>query len=149
MKKFIKERSKLMLVTCIISVIIVILTIPEFINESNWIKTFIETFNEISPNLTEKEIHLALSSSDMVNLTSIHMIILNCIFFIAAVLNIASYVYKKLEFQFLSIAFMILLILVNITMFDIGGILFFLLIIVLNILGYMSQHKINKKILSK
>lgn len=145
MKKFLKERSKLMLVTCIISVIIVILTIPEFVNESNWIKTFVETFNEISPNLTEQEIHLALSSSDMINLTSIHMIILTCISFISAILNVASYIYKKLEFQFLSISFLILLILVNCTMFDIGGILFFSLLIILNILAYISQYKINKK----
>jgi hypothetical protein len=143
-KNFFNKRSKLMALTFILSIIIVILTIPEFIRETIWIREFVESFNEIDSNLTANEIHLALSSSDMINLTSLQMLILNSIFYIAAILNITSYIYNKLEFQFLSIGFFILIILVNFSLFDIVGILFFILLIILHILAYIQQHKLNK-----
>lgn len=143
-KKFINERSKILLVTVILNIIIIFGIIPEFLDYSNWFDKFSMYFYNIDPSFTHEEIHLALSSQDFISLSYIHSILLACFMFASTIFNIASYIYRKLELQFISISFIALIIFVNFFEFDIIGKIIFILIIILNILAYIQQYKLNK-----
>lgn len=146
MKRFIKERSKILLIATILSLILFVLCIPELINYSKSINEEQLLFNQYMLGTSSANIDtMALVSADFLTITLFYNLIMFGLLMVASAFNIVGYVYKKLEFQLISIVFFTINLFTNLYLMDIGGILVFSLLIILNIFGYVGQYKIQKK----
>ena len=149
MKKFIKERSKILLVATIISIILFVLCIPELINYSKSVNEEVMLYNEFmveKANIEADAMAIALRTGDFLTVMLFYNLMMFGTLMVASAFNIVGYVYKKLEFQLMSIVFFTINLFTNLYLMDIGGILIFSLLIILNIFGYVGQYRIQKRI---
>lgn len=149
MKKFIKERSKILLVATIISIILFVLCIPELINYSKSVNEEVMLYNEFmveKANIEADAMAIALTTGDFLTVMLFYNLMMFGTLMVASAFNIVGYVYKKLEFQLMSIVFFTINLFTNLYLMDIGGILIFSLLIILNIFGYVGQYRIQKRI---
>ena len=149
MKKFIKERSKILLVAAIISIILFVLCIPELINYSKSVNEELLLYNEFmveKANIEADAMAIALRTGDFLTVMLFYNLMMFGTLMVASAFNIVGYVYKKLEFQLMSIVFFTINLFTNLYLMDIGGILIFSLLIILNIFGYVGQYRIQKRI---
>lgn len=149
MKKFIKERSKILLVATIISIILFVLCIPELINYSKSVNEEVMLYSEFmveKANIEADAMAIALRTGDFLTVMLFYNLMMFGTLMVASAFNIVGYVYKKLEFQLMSIVFFTINLFTNLYLMDIGGILIFSLLIILNIFGYVGQYRIQKRI---
>lgn len=148
MKKFIKERSKILLVATIISIILFVLCIPELINYSKSVNEEVMLYNEFmveKANIEADAMAIALRTGDFLTVMLFYNLMMFGTLMVASAFNIVGYVYKKLEFQLMSIIFFTINLFANLYLMDIGGILIFSLLIILIIFGYVGQYRIQKR----
>lgn len=148
MKKFLKERSKILLVSTVICIILFVLCIPELINYSKSVNEEVMLYNEFMVNKANIEadaMATALRTGDFLTIMLFYKVIMFGLLMIASTFNVVGFIYKKLEFLLISIVLFTINLVANFHLMDIGGILIFSSLILLNIVGYILQYKINKK----
>ena len=142
-KNFIGQRSKLLFISFILSLILFILIIPEFIHYSEFINKII---NPSDINLAETTLAEFISASHAAEAIEEFNLIFSCIFVFILLFNLVGYVYKKTEFIFISIGLSVIVTCISVY---VTNTIFLALIgtaTALNIVGYLEQNKINKKV---
>ena len=99
-KDFIKTRSKILFVSSIISAILFVLILPEFLKYSDFIHHFTDTVTLNTNDQTIGEIIWSTHSNEAFQEFSL---IFSCIFVFITLFNLVGYIYKKNEFIFISI----------------------------------------------
>ena len=143
-KNFIKGRSKLLFISFIISLVLFLLIIPEFLHYSDFIKHIID------PNYTQIEITDATLGELIWNTHATEAfqefnLIFSSIFVFITLFNLAGYIYKKNEFIFISVGLGIIVTCMSVYVADLIFIILIALATVLNVLGYIEQYLINEK----
>lgn len=146
MKKFLKNRSKILFVVAILSLLLFVLSLPELINYSEYMSYM---------GMVDEEVYdKILDNTNLLNImnTSISgglLYVFNSMAFVlmmvASLTSIVGFLFKKLESIFISIGLYVMIICMSIYMFDPVGIIILIILLILNILGYMEQYKINNK----
>ncbi len=142
MKKFIKERSKVMLMIAIISVILFVLAIPDLLNYSRFIKDSVEGLSNPQINSVDTNIiFLSVLTTSVLEFNLIATLIL----IFATIFNISGYIHNKEELTFISVGLLVVLFCIFSYACSITGLIFLLLLLVLNLLGYLDQRCLNMK----
>ena len=149
MKKVFEGRSKVAIVVFVLSVLLLCLLIPTMIMKS---KNIYDYFVGILPfdDIKQTEINSSvLSSAVLVQWGSdvtILDILLSSVMFVIALFNIAGFVSKRFELNFISIGLSIMTVCFNVYIFDSMMIIILcVLFVILNIWAYISESKLNKK----
>ena len=143
-KNFIKCRSKLLFISFIISLVLFLLIIPEFLHYSDFVKHLMD------PNYTQIEITDATIGELIWNTHATEAfeeftLIFSSIFVFITLFNLVGYIYKKNEFIFISIGLGIIVTCMSVYVADLVFIILIALATILNVLGYIEQYLINEK----
>jgi len=143
-KNFIKCRSKLLFISFIISLILFLLIIPEFLKYSDFVKHIMD------PNYSQIEISDATLGEIIWNTHATEAfqeftLIFSSIYVFITLFNFVGYIYKKNEFIFISVGLGIIVTCMSIYVADLVFIILIALATVLNVLGYIEQYLINEK----
>lgn len=143
LKNFIKVRSKLLFFSFIISIILFVLMIPEFLHYSNFIDTIIN--NNIKLEVTQATIGEIIWATHAAEAFEEFSLIFCCIFVFISLFNLVGYIYNKTEFIFISIGLGIIVTCMSIYVANVVFIILVTLSTLLNALGYFEQNSINKR----
>ena len=152
-KKFINNRSKIGLIVFLVSILLGILLIEEFLDVSECIKFMSDSsYNKfIDGTYTNVEILKVVFSKD---LQYVSLLVYSLLIFVL-LFNMVGYVYKKSEFMFISTGLSIFLLCFGFYAFSISGIIFCGCLLLLNLIGFLDQTSVqagtkkNKKVLAK
>lgn len=139
-KNFVKQRSKFLFISFVISLVLFILIIPEFLHYSSFINDLI---NSVDINLTETTLAEFISTSHSVEALEEFNLIFCCIFVFILLFNLVGYVYKKTEFIFISIGLSVIVTAMSIYVTNTIFLVLIALATILNILGYLEQNRLN------
>ena len=142
-QNFIKTRSKILFISFIISSIIFILMIPEFLYYSDFIKG-ITNSNTIAVDVTDATLGEIIWSTHATEAFQEFSLIFSCIFVFISLFNLVGYIYKKNEFIFISIGLGIIVTCMSIYVASPIFIVLIALATILNIVGYIEQYKLDK-----
>jgi len=140
LKQFIKKRSKILLASCILSLILFILICPQLVNYSNYINNGMK-FDLKSMNSLEFDDTMVKSTFVGMNIYEFNIITSSLLIFIT-LYNIVGYLYKKNEFILISVGLSVALACMSLYIEDFMGIT--ILFAILNIMGYIEQMKIQR-----
>lgn len=142
-QNFIKTRSKILFVSFIISAILFILIIPEFLHYSDFIKG-ITNSNNIALNVTDATVGEIIWSTHATEAFQEFSLIFSCIFVFISLFNLVGYIYKKNEFIFISIGLGIIVTCMSVYVADPIFVTLISLSTILSIFGYVEQYKLDK-----
>jgi len=142
-QNFIKTRSKILFVSFIISAILFILIIPEFLHYSDFIKA-ITNSNTISTNVTDATVGEIIWSTHATEAFEEFSLIFSCIYTFISLFNLVGYIYKKNEFIFISIGLGVIVTCMSVYVADPMFVVLITLSTILNIFGYVEQYKLDK-----
>lgn len=143
-KNFIENRSRILFISSLISVLLFILILPEFLHYSDYIKNIIEPAN-IDASIAESTIGEVIWSTHAVEAFEEFSLISSCILVFILLFNLAGYMFKKNEFIFISIGLSIIMTCMSIYLSNIIFIISISLATILNVLGYIEQQQLAKK----
>ena len=142
-KNFIKTRSKILFVSFIISAILFILIIPEFLYYSDFIKGMTNS-NTIAVEVTDATVGEIIWSTHATEAFQEFSLIFSCIFIFISLFNLVGYIYKKSEFIFISIGLGIIVTCMSVYVAAPIFVILIALATILNIFGYVEQYKLDK-----
>lgn len=140
-KDFIKTRSKILFVSSIISAILFVLILPEFLKYSDFIHHFTDTVTLNTNDQTIGEIIWSTHSNEAFQEFSL---IFSCIFVFITLFNLVGYIYKKNEFIFISIGLSVVVTCMSIYVTNPIFIILITLATILNIIGYIEQEHLKR-----
>ena len=140
-KNFIEQRSRILFVSFLISVLLFILILPEFLHYSDYIRD-ITTNNNI--NINEATIGEVIWATHATEAFKEFSLILSSIFVFILLFNLAGYIFKKNEFIFISIGLSIIITCMSFYLLNSLFIISIILATILNIIGYIDQIKLDK-----
>lgn len=143
LQNFIKTRSKLLFISFIISAILFILIIPEFLYYSDFIKG-ITNSNTIAVDVTDATVGEIIWSTHATEAFQEFSLIFSCIFVFISLFNLVGYIYKNNEFIFISIGLEIIVTCMSVYVAAPIFVILIALSTVLNIFGYVEQYKLDK-----
>lgn len=143
-KNFIKCRSKLLFISFIVSLVLFLLIIPEFLHYSDFIKNFMDP-NHTQIEITDATIGELIWNTHATEAFEEFTLIFSSIFVFITLFNLVGYIHKKNEFIFISIGLGIIVTCMSIYVADLVFIVLIALATILNILGYIEQYLINEK----
>ena len=143
-QNFIKQRSKILLVSFILSVVLFILILPEFLTYSDFINHIIN-YEEFNMEVTEATLGEVIWSTHSVEAHQEFNLMFSCIFVFISLFNLVGYIYKKNEFIFISIGLGILVTCMSISVTNPSFIILITLSTILNVFGYIEQYNLNKE----
>ena len=143
-KNFINTRSKLLFISFIISAVLFILMLPEFLYYSDFISGIIGA-NNIQTELTNATLGEVIWSTHATEAFQEFNLIFSCIFVFITLFNLVGYIYNKNEFIFISIGLSLIVTCMSIYVAKSTFIILILLATILNILGYIEQNSMNKR----
>ena len=141
-QNFIKTRSKILFISFIISAILFILIIPEFLYYSDFIKG-ITNSNTISAEITDATVGEIIWAAHATEAFQEFSLIFSCIFVFISLFNLVGYIYKKNEFIFISIGLGIIVTCMSVYVAAPIFVILIALSTILNIFGYVEQYKLN------
>lgn len=140
-KNFVKTRSKLLFISSIVSAVLFVLILPEFLKYSDFINHFSDTATLTTNDATIGEIIWSTHSTEAYQEFNL---IFSCIFVFITLFNIVGYVYNKNEFIFISIGLSIVVTCMSIYVTTPMFIALISLCTILNILGYVEQVNLKR-----
>ena len=140
-KYFIKTRSKILFISSIISAILFILILPEFLKYSDFINHFTDT---VSLNTNDSTIGEVIWSTHATEAFQEFSLIFSCIFVFITLFNLVGYIYKKNEFIFISIGLSVVVTCMSIYVAAPIFIVLIALATILNIIGYIEQEHLKR-----
>ena len=140
-KNFVKTRSKLLFISSIVSAVLFVLILPEFLKYSDFINHFSDTATLTTNDATIGEIIWSTHSTEAYQEFNL---IFSCIFVFITLFNIVGYVYNKNEFIFISIGLSIVVTCMSIYVTTPMFIALISLCTILNILGYVEQENLKR-----
>lgn len=143
-KNFVKCRSKLLFISFIISLVLFLLIIPEFLKYSDFINQIINPkYAQI--DVADGTIGELIWNTHATEAFQEFNLIFSSIFVFITLFNLVGYIYKKNEFIFISVGLGIVITCMSIYVADLVFVILIALSTILNILGYIEQHLINEK----
>ncbi len=142
-KDFVKKRSKLLFVSFIISLVLFMLMLPEFLHYSDFINHLIDA-EGIQMEVTEATIGEVIWSTHATEAFEEFSLIFSCIFVFISLFNLVGYIYKKNEFIFISIGLSVIVTCMSIYVADPIFIILIACATILSTLGYIEQYKLDK-----
>lgn len=143
-KNFIKCRSKLLFISFIISLVLFLLIIPEFLKYSDFVKHIMDPkYSQIE--ITDATIGELIWNTHATEAFQEFNLIFSSIFVFITLFNLVGYIYKRNEFIFISIGLGVIVTCMSVYVSDLVFIVLIGLSTILNILGYIEQHLINEK----
>ena len=143
-KNFIKCRSKLLFISFIISLILFLLIIPEFLKYSDFVKHIMDP-NYSQIEITDATIGELIWSTHATEAFQEFNLIFSSIFVFITLFNLVGYIYNKNEFIFISVGLGIIITCMSVYVADLVFVILIGLATILNILGYIEQYLINEK----
>lgn len=143
-KKFLDKRSKISLLVFLISMVVGILLIFEFVNFSEYIH-LISDVSQIDSNYVNTYDNAAILTILSADVSIIVHIITCSIFVFICLVNIVGYVYNSSEFMLISTGLYIILFCAGLYIFEVSGVIFVACLFLLNLLGYIDQIKLTNK----
>lgn len=143
-KNFIKTRSKILFISFIISAILFVLILPEFLYYSDFIDKIVDP-NAINAEITDATLGEIIWSTHATEAVQEFNLIFCCIFVFITLFNLVGYIYNKNEFIFISIGLSVIVTCMSIYVSKPIFIVLILLATILNILGYIEQNNMNKE----
>jgi len=143
-KNFIKTRSKLLFVSFIVSAILFVLILPEFLHYSDFIGKILDQ-SAISTEITDATLGEIIWSTHAKEAVQEFNLIFSCIFVFITLFNLVGYIYNKNEFIFISIGLGVIVTCMSIYVSKPIFIVLILLATILNLLGYIEQNNLNKE----
>lgn len=143
-KDFIKKRSKILFFSSIISVILFILLIPEFLNYSEFVKIFVKS-SQNTINVTNETLGEVIWSTHSNEMFHEFSIIFSCLYVFVSLFNIVGYIYRKTEFIFISVGLGVVVTCMSIYVSNMIFVILIALCTILNIMGYVEQNILEKK----
>lgn len=143
-KNFIKCRSKLLFVSFIISLILFLLIIPEFLKYSDFVKHIMDP-NYLQVEISDATLGELIWSTHATEAFQEFNLIFSSIFVFITLFNLVGYIYNKNEFIFISIGLGIIITCMSVYVADLAFVILIALATILNILGYIEQYLINEK----
>lgn len=140
-KNFIKTRSKILFISSIISAILFILILPEFLKYSDFVNHFTDS---VTLNTTEATIGEVIWSTHATEAFQEFSLIFSCIFVFITLFNLVGYIYNKNEFIFISIGLSIVVACMSIYVAAPIFIVLIVLATILNIIGYIEQENLKR-----
>ena len=132
-KKFIKERSKILLASCVLSLILFILICPQLVNYSEYInngmRIDLKSMNTMEFDSTELTTQLVGRNIYEFN------IMISCLLIFITLYNVVGYLYRKNEFILISVGLSVTLACTSLYIDDFMGIT--ILFAILNTMGYI------------
>lgn len=141
---FIKRRSKILFFSSIISIILFILIIPEFLHYSDFVNTIISE-NNINLEISQATMGDIIWATHATEAFEEFSLIFCCIFVFITLFNLVGYIYNKTEFIFISIGLGIIVTCMSIYVASAIYICLVSLSTLLNLFGYFEQNNINKR----
>ena len=142
-QNFIKTRSKILFVSFIISAILFVLIIPEFLYYSDFIKG-ITNSNTIAAEITDATVGEIIWATHATEAFQEFSLIFSCIFVFISLFNLVGYIYKKNEFIFISIGLGIIVTCMSVYVAAPIFVALIALSTILNIFGYVEQYRLDK-----
>ena len=142
-KNFIKKRSKILFFSSIISVILFILLIPEFLSYSEFVKAFVKS-SQHTINVTNETLGEVIWSTHSNEIFHEFNIIFSCLYVFVALFNVVGYIYRKTEFIFISIGLGVVITCMSIYVSNTVFVVLIALCTILNIMGYIEQNILEK-----
>ena len=142
-QNFIKTRSKILFISFIISAVLFILIIPEFLYYSDFIKG-VTTSNAITVEVTDATVGEIIWSTHATEAFQEFSLIFSCIFVFISLFNLVGYIYKKNEFIFISIGLGIIVTCMSVYVAAPIFVVLISLSTILSIFGYIEQYKLDK-----
>lgn len=143
-KNFIKCRSKLLFISFIISLVLFLLLVPEFLKYSDFIKQIIDPkYSQIE--IADGTIGELIWNTHATEAFQEFNLIFSSIFVFITLFNLVGYIYKKNEFIFISVGLGIVITCMSVYVADLVFVILIALATILNILGYIEQYLINEK----
>ena len=140
MKDFLKSRSKILFAVAILNVVVFLLFIPELLEYSKYVSNLSclnPEFNKVIPTM----IFYVIGGHSFIQFNFLLIIIM----MFAALANIAGFIYKKEEFNFIAIGLYLIIGCISAYVFHICGVMLLMLLFILSIIGYVDQYTINKE----
>lgn len=150
-KAFINNRSKIGFIVFLISILLGVLLVEEFMDISKCIKLMSDSNYNKFIAYNNIEILRVVFPND---LQYISLFVYSLLIFIL-LFNMVSYIYKKSEFMFISTGLSIFLLCFGFYTFSISGIIFCGCLFILNLIGFLDQTSVqrgtkkNEKVLAK
>lgn len=141
MKAYLKGKSKILFATAILSTILFIICIPTVLEYSRFV-AFTTTVTQ--GDFTTRLVHCVLGGQMFFQFTFVILILI----MIAALFNIAGFLYGRHEFNFMAIGLFLMVSCMGCYVFSSCGTTLLLLLVILSIIGYVDQYK-NSIILKK
>ena len=143
-KDFIKKRSKILFISSIISVILFILLIPEFLSYSEFVKVFVKS-SQTAIDVTNSTLGEVIWETHSNEIFHEFSIIFSCLYVVVSLFNIVGYIYKKTEFIFISVGLGVVVTCMSIYVSNIIFVVLIALCTILNIMGYTEQNILEKR----
>ena len=143
MKNFLKERSKILFAVAVLNAILFLIFIPELLEYSKYMANYSSNieFQRIIPTM----IIYVIGGHAFIQFNFIIILII----LFAALANVVGFIYKREEFNFISIGLYLMISCMSLYVFKPFGILLLILLFTLSIIGYMDQYNINTNIKRK
>ena len=143
-QNFIKTRSKILFFSSIISIILFVLIIPEFLHYSDFVNSIIND-NNIKVEITQATMGEVIWNTHATEAFEEFSLIFCCIFVFISLFNLVGYIYNKSEFIFICIGLGVVVTCMSIYVASPIYIFLVLLSTILNLIGYFEQNSINKR----
>ena len=140
---FIEQRSRVLFVSFLISILLFILILPEFLHYSDYIRD-ITTNNNINTSISEATIGELIWTKHATEAFEEFSLISSSVFVFILLFNLAGYIFRKNEFIFISIGLSIMITCMSIYLLNTVFIISIILATILNIIGYIDQINLDK-----
>ena len=144
MKSFLEKRSKVLLSVAILNAILFLLFIPELLEYSKYMSN-LSVMNPVIMRVIPTMIFYVIGGHVFIQFNFTIILIL----LFAALFNVAGYIYKKAEFNFIAIGLYLMTSIMSLYVFYPFGVLLLALLFILSIIGYVDQYTIEKKSVTK
>lgn len=141
-KNFIENRSIILFISSLISILLFILILPEFLHYSDYVKQHIDPAS-LDTSVIEETLGEIIWSTHAVEAFEQFSLISSSILVFILLFNLVGYIFKKNEFIFISIGLSIIMTCMSIYLLNITFIICIALATILNILGYIEQYKLS------
>ena len=134
MKAYLKGKSKILFATAILSTVLFIICIPTVLEYSRFV-AFTTTVTQ--GDFTTRLVQCVLGGQMFFQFTFVMLILI----MVAALFNIAGFIYNKHELNFISIGLFLMVSCMGCYVFSSCGTTLLILLFILSIIGYVDQYK--------
>lgn len=133
-----------MFISFIISLILFLLIIPEFLHYSDFIKNIMDP-NYPRLEITDATLGQIIWDTHATEAFQEFNLIFSSIFVFITLFNLVGYIYNKNEFIFISVGLGVIVTCMSVYVAELVFVILIALATVLNILGYIEQYLMNEK----